>query len=142
MDVNYKGQVMTCLFDCEDFIKVSDYKGTWFAKRSTKNRTLYCVIKYYKDDGQRSDMSIHHVIMGKPDWENVVDHFDFNGLNNTKDNLRIVTRSVNGLHSRAQKNNRLGIKGIYPRGDKYRVIKDGKEKYFTELKDAVAYKQG
>lgn len=41
-----------------------------------------------------------------------VDHRDRNPLNNRKDNLRIVSRSINILNSKLRKDNKSGHKGI------------------------------
>lgn len=46
--------------------------------------------------------------------EEFIDHIDRNPGNNSKNNLRIVNTSENGMNSRVQKNNKTtGIKNIY-----------------------------
>ena len=52
----------------------------------------------------RIALRMHHVVLGVTGVELtqaklVVDHIDRNGLNNQKENLRIVTRSVNAINS-------------------------------------------
>lgn len=42
---------------------------------------------------------LHHFIMGKPDANTVVDHIDRWKLNNTKENLRIVTYKENAINA-------------------------------------------
>jgi hypothetical protein len=44
---------------------------------------------------------------------NLVDHADRNGLNNKKENLRICTKSQNGMNRPKQINNTTGFKGVH-----------------------------
>lgn len=62
------------------------------------------------------------------DWpEHEIDHRDLNKANNRWDNLRVATQSQNRSNRPAQRNNRLGVKGItQTRNGKYAaLIKDG-----------------
>ena len=47
--------------------------------------------------------SMHHMIIGFPIRGMVVDHKDFNGLNNILANFRVVTQSQNCINRRKQK---------------------------------------
>jgi hypothetical protein len=58
---------------------------------------------------------MHRVILGLPRGTGhaiEADHLDFNGLNNTRANLRVVTRSENNQNRRKFKNNKSGIVGV------------------------------
>jgi hypothetical protein len=72
-------------------------------------------ISWYCDpDGyarNRNGIMMHRIIMNcPPDKE--IDHKDHNGLNNTKDNLRICTRSQNQANKNISTRNTLGFKGV------------------------------
>ena len=50
-----------------------------------------------------------------------VDHRDRDGLNNRWSNLRAASRSQNQANKGPMRNNKLGIKGVYKRCNKYRA---------------------
>jgi hypothetical protein len=62
------------------------------------------------ENGRRRFFQMHRVIMGAQRGQ-LVDHIDGNRLNNTRDNLRIVTRSQNNWNRRPNKGHRY--KGVY-----------------------------
>lgn len=71
---------------------------------------------------------MHRLLMGFPPWD--VDHLDHDGLNNRRTtNLRLASKSLNGIHRKAcSKNNKLGVRGVVrTRSGKYlaRVTRDG-----------------
>lgn len=72
-------------------------KSKWFAHKTGNHYYAVCNIPF-KDNSGRTIWKMgymHHFILGKPISGLVVDHIDCNGLNNTKDNLRVVTRRQN-----------------------------------------------
>lgn len=87
-------------------------------------------------NGSQPVIILHRVIMervlGRPLASNeLVDHRDMNGLNCSRENLRLATNQQNQANRPAQKNNKSGYKGVfwYKRANKWRaVIKlDGKQ---------------
>jgi hypothetical protein len=53
-------------------------------------------------------------------WPNeLIDHKDMNGLNNTWGNLREATEEQNRANTRARAQNKLGVKGVYARRGGY-----------------------
>lgn len=56
------------------------------------------------------------------DWpKGEVDHKDLDTTNNRFANLREATHGQNQANKKAMKNNRLGVKGVYKRCNKYRA---------------------
>lgn len=54
------------------------------------------------------NIRLHNLIMGAKN----VDHIDNDGLNNRKSNLRIVTKSQNGMNQRLQARSKSGVIGV------------------------------
>jgi hypothetical protein len=79
-----KGKVT--LVDDEDYIELSKYK--WGLCSSSKN--LFYATRH---DGQKP-IAMHRVIMNTPKGMET-DHINGNGLDNRRENLRIVTRREN-----------------------------------------------
>lgn len=91
------------IVDDEDYDLISNYN--WYA-RVTKN-SVYAVSNINK-----TTVQMHRFILnaGK---EFMVDHIDRNGLNNTKINLRIASRSQNLMNSKKPKNGKTSkYKGV------------------------------
>lgn len=91
-------------FDLEDYDKIKDYY--WLV-----NKNGYVVTSNNKKH-------MHRVIMDidSETWRNVqVDHIhgDGNRNDNSKDNLRIVTPSQNGMNKKIYYNNTSGYTGVY-----------------------------
>jgi hypothetical protein len=82
--------------------------------------------------------------------DELVDHKDRNGLNNTRSNLRIATRAQNGQNRKVHKNNKSGYKGVtyYKSRNLWRasITVDGKCKtlgyYDTPEMAGYSYNQG
>lgn len=84
--------------DDEDFERLLSYK--WQAKKYRK--TFYAARSIRTQTGKQKTLSMHRFIMGCP-VELEVDHIDGDGLNNQKQNLRIVTTRQNhqNLHRKS-----------------------------------------
>lgn len=92
------------------------------------------------------EILMHRFILNAPKGA-YVDHKDGNGLNNTRDNLRLCTQSQNLFNRDANANNKSGYKGVYQptgkRGWTSRIQVDGEYiglgVYSTPEEAAIAY---
>jgi len=92
------------IVDAEDY----DHLMQWKWALATKGYAQRC---YHDKAAKRSrTLFMHRYIMNASEGE-VCDHIDGNKLNNSKNNLRLCTRSQNGFNSRPNKG--LSHKGIY-----------------------------
>lgn len=94
------------LIDNEDFYKVKDYK--WHLKPC--GRTIYACTDI-KSNGVRSSKCIHQFIMDVGEDE-VVDHINRDGLDNRKENLRVVKGIYNQMNRAKNLNSASRFKGV------------------------------
>lgn len=111
--VPYKGQPLNVLVSDEDYPMLSQYR--WRAK---KNRNTF-----YAITSTKKTITMQRMVMGFPSREYLVDHRDGNGLNNTRENLRITTTRENSCNRLGNKNTQLNTKGVSP-------LKNGKYKAY------------
>lgn len=64
-----------------------------------------------KCDGVMTTIKMHRLIINAPDGFQI-DHIDGNGLNNRKENLRVVTPAQNLKNRRLSRHNTSGFKGV------------------------------
>lgn len=83
----------TAIIDDEDYKLIARYNWT---VREQKN-TQYSYTFYLKENKKKS-ISMHTLIMKTPDGM-VIDHINGNGLDNRKENLRIVSHRENTMNS-------------------------------------------
>ena len=100
------------LVDDGDFESVSRFKWhahfdgyNWYAKKKngiqgTRKRGVV-----------HKPIAMHNFIMEPPPGV-VIDHKDWNGLNNQRHNLRICTQAQNCQNGRQRKGNKSGFKGV------------------------------
>ncbi len=88
---------------------VYDYLNQWKWYASKIGHTFYA----YRHV-QRKNVAMHREILGVQNKSVLVDHIDFNGLNNTKENLRTCSIEENNRHSRRiMRKNKTGYRGVY-----------------------------
>lgn len=120
----------------EDYEKLAGFKwhiDRGYAKRNTR-----------LPSGKHGTQYMHREIMDPPPGM-VVDHIDHDGLNNTRENLRVVTQQQNVQHRRAAHNSTSGVRGVSwcKRNNKWRsqVFHRGKSYscgYYDNIEEAAA----
>ena len=100
---------MVAIVDDDYYEELSKYK--WCAKKNKRN---YYAERSHWDGRRFVSIQMHRQIMGRPNGDDLFcDHINMNGLDNRRENLRLVTRSVNTHHARLSKNNKSGFRGVY-----------------------------
>lgn len=98
------------IVDDDIFEKVKNYRWTsstgGYVKRTVKT-----------EKGWRN-LKIHHVVLPVKDGF-VVDHINFNKLDNRRENLRYLTNSENSYRKPFYKNNTSGYKGVIKRKNRW-----------------------
>lgn len=95
------------IIDAEDVDKVLNY--TWCA--ILNKGCFYAATAVRNAEGKVVRILLHKLIL-KCEKPLEIDHADGNGLNNTKTNLRLVTRQQNMFNVRKPKHNTSGYKGV------------------------------
>src|SRR5262245_25427251 len=126
--------------------KGAEYKGViddidsdllalkWNVSGRIKTNTVYARHHFYKQTPR--SIGMHKMILEcklgrKLEKGELVDHKDLNGLNNTRDNLRLATPAENRRNAKALNTNTSGYKGVRKQGGKYRaqLYLDGKNRH-------------
>jgi len=116
------------LVDDEDF----EYLNQWKWSEIRGRVTNYACRRHYHKLGRRKykqDLILMHRVIMKPDEILHIDHVNHNGLDNRKENLRIVNNREN--HWNRKKFNKHGYVGVCKTLSKFMAIMqiDGKSTY-------------
>ena len=134
------GSTAECLVDDSDYSFLSKY--VWFEWKLPKQNTSYVRKKL---DGKQ--ILLHRLIMGCPD-DMVVDHINGNGLDNRRENLRIVTKGQNNFNCVKYDNKTSIYKGVTYKKDRNRWYARGRSLqgqtfhlgyFLTEVEAALVY---
>lgn len=108
--------------DDEDHSLVAKFK--WHVLRNGPR--TYAVSDAQVGPYKHRNVYMHRLILAAKPGE-ICDHRDGDGLNNTRENLRTVTASVNVLNQRPQARNSLGYRGVFRKGSRYgaKIAKGG-----------------
>ena len=90
---NSHGMQREILVDEEDFETVAAFSGTW--STAAGRNTFYARINIRDANNKQKTMYMHRVILNPP-ADLQIDHKNHNGLDNRRENIRIVTRGENG----------------------------------------------
>ena len=94
------------LIDDADYELIKQYK--WCAGRT--HQCWYAITQARNDDGKRTTLYMHRLIIGNNCKDLFIDHINGDGLDNRRSNLRICTNAEN-LHNRLPR--REMYKGVY-----------------------------
>ena len=95
------------IIDLADWDLVKDYR--WYAH--WEDNTFYVLTNVYSAYTVQQKIRLHRLLLAAPKGV-LVDHVDRNGLNNRRNNIRLVTSLENRCHSVGQKGSRSAYKGV------------------------------
>lgn len=105
-----QSQTMEILIDAKD-IHIAQSVSHWHLSQG--QNTLYAVARQ-RANGRLRTVLLHRLLLSPP-IDMVVDHINRNGLDNRRDNLRVVTQAVNLQNIPfADKDTATGFRGVQP----------------------------
>jgi hypothetical protein len=105
------------IVDDDDYEKLMQHK--WQAQ---KDKNTFYANRTIRVNGKRTALSMHREILGlKKGDGKLSDHRNRNGLDNRKENLRVVILSVNNHNRKKNKNNTSGYRGVCWNKDRWYV---------------------
>jgi len=109
--------------DASDYATAMTQK--WFVyDKGPRSQTTYAG-RMVRDNGKIHNVALHRVILQTPEGMEV-DHLDGNGLNNTRANIRNVTRSMNAANTYRYRS--TGVRGF-----RVYTTKAGKKRYEAKI---------
>jgi len=133
------GERLACLVDTADLPKLQTMKTSWYADW---NKTIHGFYASGHEHASRKHR-MHRFLLDDPQGLEV-DHRNHLSLDNRRSNLRVSTRSENGMNRKgAQRNSQTGHRAVSPFRDKFQVSVsiNGKRKhcgYFDTIDEAIA----
>lgn len=108
------GSVQEAIIDTEDLDKLIEFGMLWHSHWARKTKSYYCRCSQYIPELKYSrTIQLSRFIMNAKEDE-VVDHKDFNTLNDKKDNLRVTKFQKNTTHRNgANSNNKTGVRNVH-----------------------------
>ena len=106
----HKGRNIRILVSLDDLNRLAEVKGRWHVRWSPTATTFYAQARIA---GRMIQM--YRYIVGLPseiEDPRIPNHIDFNGVNNMRSNLQIVTRSINQTRCRPRSTNTSGYLGV------------------------------
>lgn len=90
----------------------------WSAKEDGDTFYAHCTVRRGAEDDSRTTVLLHRLVMSRVLGRDllpseIVDHRDGDGLNNTRENLRLAERWQNAVNSKTPRHNKSGFKGVW-----------------------------
>ena len=104
--INTRNLEASSKIDKEDYPKVSQYRWTLSVHGND--------IRVVASSKDLNRIGLHQFILPNA-TDNVIDHINRNPLDNRKENLRIVSRSVNSTNAKERTESKSGVRGVYRR---------------------------
>lgn len=146
-----KSKSRHAVVDDDDYERVIE-KGPWYVQQASPDHCYVATTIGKRPNGGPIRLYLHRFIVGAAKGE-YVDHKDFDGLNNSKSNLRVCSQRQNMAHSRKRRTyggrpTKNRFKGVHQtrEGGKWTVRYRFRGKYRTggvfrgEKMAAVAYR--
>jgi hypothetical protein len=136
-------QSQFAIVDDDDFEELNKFKwhAVYWGNTFYAERTI-------RINGKKLNLLMHRELLCLKKHDGVIiDHRDRNGLNNQRNNLRIVTKSINQYNRKIQSNNTSGYRGVcwHSQAGKWRayIFIKGKQislgLYSSSVSAAIAY---
>lgn len=129
------------------FAQVDDADYEWLNQWNWMFTGRYAIRRDYRK-GICETILMHRLVLGLTDPKLYPDHIDHNGINNQRNNLRVVNHYQNCMNSRKSAKSKHRFKGAYYKlnknGDWYAKIQAFGKRYYlgnfkTEIEAALAY---
>lgn len=139
------GTILEALISTSDLEIVKMFPNTWNACYDPSIDSYYVRGHSKRTNGTRKTIHLHRFIFNNPKGVQI-DHINHNPLDNTRDNLNIVSQHENKQNRDGlDKNNKSGIRGVYWCKTKKRWIgkvtsyRKTKRKYFYDKTEAAKW---
>jgi hypothetical protein len=108
------------LLDDEDYDRVIQWK--WSVTYNPRSENFYSKRTIKVESGKWKNLYMHVFIMKSDTFKGEnVDHRDHNGLNNTRENLRITDKIHNHMNQKIRKDNLSRYKGVTKHNNKFQA---------------------
>lgn len=112
LDIGNAAQGEVVFISAQDYGLIKNYK--WNINRQKRDgytlKYVYAITGYHPSDRTINKKEYLHRMIMKPPKGFIVDHIDGNGLNNTRENLRVVSHSENQRNRRHLRTNSQSYK--------------------------------
>jgi hypothetical protein len=97
MKIKYNNEYIKAVIDTEDFIKIKDYNWHYIANGYISHGLQI--------DNKKKELYLHNIVMGQLGFpgkgsRQSIDHINRNGLDNRKENLRLITQSAQNINQK------------------------------------------